>query len=270
MLLTAPLAERHDVAEATVPLPPGSGATRGRAEDHSMRRTATALIGATLMLGVLVVPAVSAQEVPLCGPPGGEVPATIVGSGTIVGTQGDDVIVGSSGADRILGLGGDDIICGEGGNDVAIGGAGDDILIGDGVDLPPFLPSDGTNDDLLIGGPGNDTLAGLGGDDTLIGGDGNDQLIGMGGVDRIRGGPGDDTAFGGPSDDDIAGGPGNDTLWGTFGSDLISGGPGNDLIDGDNPFPTPPFVPPFIIGTNDDTCVGGPGADTVTNCETAS
>jgi hypothetical protein len=36
----------------------------------------------------------AAQDEPLCGPPGEEVPATIVGAGTIVGTAGDDVIVG--------------------------------------------------------------------------------------------------------------------------------------------------------------------------------
>ena len=45
------------------------------------------------------------------------------------------------------------------------GGPGADTLIGDGVDLPPFIPSNGDNDDRLSGGPGNDLLAGLGGDD---------------------------------------------------------------------------------------------------------
>ena len=45
--------------------------------------------------------AVQADEPPLCGPPGGEQPATIVGSGPISGTAGDDVIVGSPGVDVI-------------------------------------------------------------------------------------------------------------------------------------------------------------------------
>ena len=92
------------------------------------------------------------------------------------------------------------------------------------------------------------------------------EIIGFGGVDRIGGGPGDDTAFGGPLDDPIDGGPGNDTLWGNFGSDTITGGPGDDAIDGDNPFPAPPDVP-FPPGTNVDDCRGGPGANTVVNCE---
>jgi hypothetical protein len=64
-----------------------------------------------LLVGASMVSSASAQEAPLCGPPGEEVPATIVGAGTIVGTPGDDVIVGSAGVDRIEGLGGDDTIC---------------------------------------------------------------------------------------------------------------------------------------------------------------
>jgi Ca2+-binding RTX toxin-like protein len=90
-------------------------------------------------------------------------------------------------------------------------------------------------------------------------------MIGFGGVDHIGGGPGDDTAFGGPLDDPIDGGPGHDTLWGNFGSDTITGGPGDDFIDGDNPFPVPD--PPFPPGMNVDDCRGGPGANTVLNCE---
>ena len=117
-----------------------------------MRRSLGLAFGAGLLLvsSSIAMPA-SAQEPQLCGPPGQEVPATIVGAGIIVGTSGDDVIVGSDGVDRILGLGGNDVICGEGGNDVIDGGSGDDTLIGDQLDLPPFIPSDGTNDDTIRG-----------------------------------------------------------------------------------------------------------------------
>ena len=154
-----------------------------------MRRSVGLAFGAGLLLvSTAIATPAAAQEHPLCGPPGEEVPATIVGTGTIVGTPGDDVIVGSNDVDRILALGGNDIVCGEGGNDVVDGGLGDDILIGDAADLPPFIPSNGTNDDTLRGGEGNDTLAGLGGDNQLDGGSGNDTLIGMGGYDDIRGG----------------------------------------------------------------------------------
>ena len=50
-------------------------------------------VAAALLLGTSVAGAASAQEAPVCGPPGQQVPATIVGAGTIFGTSGDDVIV---------------------------------------------------------------------------------------------------------------------------------------------------------------------------------
>jgi hypothetical protein len=113
-----------------------------------MRRAVFVLCASALVLGAQVSSA-AAQEPPLCGPPGGEVPATIVGEGKIKGTPGDDVIVGSADADDIRGGPGDDIICSEGGNDLVSGGPGSDTLVGDGADLPPFIPSNGDNDDRL-------------------------------------------------------------------------------------------------------------------------
>ena len=110
-----------------------------------MHRVTLAVAGAVALLGTQL--GVAHAEVPLCGPPNEEVPATIVGAGLIVGTSGDDVIVGSSGADTILAGGGDDIVCGEGGDDFVDGGQGDDELIGDGINVPPFIPSNGANDD---------------------------------------------------------------------------------------------------------------------------
>ena len=209
-----------------------------------MRKALVFTGAAVLILGTAVTSTASAQEAPVCGPPGEEQPATIVGAGTIVGTSGDDVIVGSDGVDTINGGSGNDVICGEGGNDVIDGGSGVDVLIGDNADLPPFLPSNGTNNDHLIGGSGADHLFGVGGNDVLEGGSGDDELIGFGGNDTISGGTGADTAFGGPLNDVIDGGSGDDTLWGNFGSDTITGGSGADFIDGDNPFPDPPpFTP---------------------------
>lgn len=57
--------------------------------------------------------------------------ATITGSGTIRGTNGDDVIVGSAGADRINSYGGNDVICGGRGNDSLLGWSGDDVIFGE-------------------------------------------------------------------------------------------------------------------------------------------
>ena len=119
-----------------------------------IKRSLFAISAVAVLFGASLLASASAQETPLCGPPEEEVPATSVGSGNIHGTPGDDVIVGSSSADRITGGPGNDIICTEGGNDVANGGPGDDVVIGDGADLPPFIPSNGDNDDRLMGGPG--------------------------------------------------------------------------------------------------------------------
>lgn len=73
-------------------------------------------------------------------------PATIVASGVVYGTDGPDVIVASNGKDVIHGLGGDDTICGNNGKDQLFGGEGDDVLIG------------GKGKDLLDGGAGTNTL----------------------------------------------------------------------------------------------------------------
>jgi Ca2+-binding RTX toxin-like protein len=94
--------------------------------------------------------------------------ATIVGSGLITGTEGDDVIVGSDGDDTINALGGNDSVCALGGNDLSRGGLGDDHLDGgegnDGhlgdvnADLPGTDQPGGN--DVIIGGPGDDSAAG--------------------------------------------------------------------------------------------------------------
>lgn len=75
------------------------------------------------------------------------------------------------------------IVCAGEGNDTVYGGHGNDVLIGDGFAAPPFIPSNGANDDELVGGYGDDLLAGLGGDDLLRAGAGDDEVIGFGGVD---------------------------------------------------------------------------------------
>ncbi|MGZ7460218.1 LapA family giant adhesin, partial [Pseudomonas sp. Ma2-10] len=59
------------------------------------------------------------------------------------------------------------------GNDTLLGGAGNDILFGQG------------GNDTLDGGKGNDILLGGTGNDTLIGGQGNDILIGGSGADTF-------------------------------------------------------------------------------------
>jgi large repetitive protein len=76
-----------------------------------------------------------------------------------------------------------------------------------------------SEDDLLIGGGGNDRLFGRAGNDTLIGGPGRDRLEGQTGNDRLTGGGGRDTLIGGRGRDVLTGGGGNDTLTGGDGRD---------------------------------------------------
>ena len=83
------------------------------------------------------------------------------------------------------------------------GGGGDDTIIGS---------NNGTGDDTLIGGAGNDSIRGWYGDDSLVGGTGDDQLQGDIGADTLEGGAG------------------NDTLGSWFGAASLSGGDDADLF----------------------------------------
>ncbi len=96
-------------------------------------------------------------------------------------------------------------------NNVFIGGAGNDTLDGD------------WGDDSLDGGAGNDRLSGSYGDDSLNGGDGNDTLDGSLGDDVLDGGDGSDSLSGGT--DSLFGSGGNNTFVFTgtsFGNDTIT------------------------------------------------
>ncbi|WP_413793513.1 retention module-containing protein [Pseudomonas sp. N4] len=75
------------------------------------------------------------------------------------------------------------------------------------------------------------------GNDTLLGGAGNDIIFGQGGNDTLNGGKGNDILLGGTGNDTLIGGQGNDTLIGGLGGDTFvwkSGDTGNDVIKGFN------------------------------------
>ena len=178
------------------------------------------------------------------------------------------------GDDRLVGGARNDTLRAGFGNDTLDGGLGDDSINGDGgidtldyslrtrnlvVDLLP------DEDDLseagrggergegdrirdihrVIGGGGNDLLAGANVDETLIGGAGNDTLLGRAGNDKLEGGDGDDYFEGGGGDDHLTGDLGADRLFGLAGNDRIlstadgladtvRGGDGDDSADADN------------------------------------
>ena len=123
----------------------------------------------------------------------------------------------------------------------------------------------GSNDDLVQGFGGNDTIRSGAGNDTVYAGDGNDSVDGGTGNDKLYGfgdtlnGTDDnssDTLIGGLGNDSLYGGGGNDLLYGddtagtdtAGGADLLDGGAGNDTLHG---------------GYGNDTLIGGTGADSL-------
>ena len=64
-------------------------------------------------------------------------------------------------------------------------------------------------------------------DDVLLGGAGNDSLFGEGGNDLLDGGEDSDTLFGGSGDDVLIGGEGSDILFGNEGDDIFQFGVGD-------------------------------------------
>lgn len=69
-------------------------------------------------------------------------------------------------------------------------------------------------------------------DDVLLGGAGNDSLFGEGGNDILDGGAGDDTLLGGSGDDTLIGGEGSDLLFGNEGDDVFQFSSLNDIPTG--------------------------------------
>ncbi|PKR28531.1 beta strand repeat-containing protein, partial [Stutzerimonas stutzeri] len=133
------------------------------------------------------------------------------------GTAGDDVIAASSLTDIIDGKAGFDIV------DYGDDAAGFAASLGGGVGLSGVALGDSYSSiEGLMGGSGNDQLAGDGQANYLAGGAGSDILQGGAGDDILRGGLGDDL---------LSGGAGDDVLAGDAGSDQLLGGEGFDTAD---------------------------------------
>jgi Ca2+-binding RTX toxin-like protein len=115
--------------------------------------------------------------------------------------------------------------------DVIVAGPGDNAIYGLGGNDTICA---GEGNDVIHGGRGNDALYGEGGNDSLYGERGSDHLDGGTGEDRLFGATGNDELEGGPGNhDQLVAGPGDDSLSGGEGDfDVLIGGPGNDGIDG--------------------------------------
>ncbi len=168
-----------------------------------------------------------------------------VGSGggdRLAGDGADNTLWGGRGADTLLGLGGDDRLAPGAGANRLEGGPGFDVAdYGDHAGpvhaslaagrAARLAPGPGGGEDALAAIEG---LVGGGGDDVLAGDAGGNRLWGGAGADTLDGGEGDDAQFGGPGADALAGGAGDDALHGGVGAaDLLDGGPGLDryLVD---------------------------------------
>ncbi len=141
-------------------------------------------------------------------------------NGEVLGSTGEDTMLGGDSADHFDGGSENDVLIGRGGDDSLEGSSGDDFILG------------GAGNDAIEGGEDNDTLNGNAGDDSIEAGSGNDVVVGQDGSDNLDGGDGNDTMDGGNGDDLLEGGADNDILRGRAGEDNLAGGLGFDLLTG--------------------------------------
>ena len=185
------------------------------------------------------------------------------GNDKLIGGGGADTLIGGVGADTLSDGAGNDRIDGNGGNDSIAGGSGDDTIVGsigsdtidggsgtDLLDLSEIFKTGvtvnlkaGTADfgggdtahitsiETVLGGSGDDLIAGSNAANELSGNGGADTLNGLGGNDMLNGGDGEDLIQGGGGNDTLDGGGGADTLRGGAGADVLTGGTGNDHFD---------------------------------------
>lgn len=127
----------------------------------------------------------------------------------------------------------------------------DGVLLLEGNDSLQAL---NLSDNLLVNGnQGSDTLIGGNGLDTFFGGQDGDRLFSGSGTDVVYGNLGNDSIEGGFNQDTIYGGQGDDILNGDEDNDLIYGDRGLDIVDGDAGRDT------LIGGFDFDTFVFDPG-----------
>lgn len=143
------------------------------------------------------------------------------GNDSLVGGLNDDLIIGGSGNDALFGSDGNDSLRGDSGADTVRGEGGVD-RVDEGVTAAVKITLDNIANDGTFSGGGstefdnitntNEILNGGDGDDlidatavaysvTLIGGNGNDKLAGSSVTDFIDGGAGDDTVIAGSGSD---------------------------------------------------------------------
>ena len=120
--------------------------------------------------------------------------------------------------------------------------------------IDPFMGSD--NSALMLDGPEDNTIKGMGGYDSILGGEGDDQIFGGAESDDLYGEEGNDSLDGGTGNDWLFGGEGDDTLDGGTENDLLVGGQGDDVLTGGAGTDTFVFTPDHGDDTITDFALG--------------
>ena len=144
----------------------------------------------------------------------------------------ENLIEGDEQANNLVGTPANDSIFGHWGNDTMWGMDGnDDIEDWDPIDQG-FDDDHPSDDDLIFGGDGDDSISTMRGSDTVFGGEGRDHIFSQRNESWLYGGPGADVIRKVNGGSRIFGGRGNDmiTLSGQGGINVVSGGAGADLI----------------------------------------
>jgi hypothetical protein len=195
------------------------------------------------------------------GGAGDVVSGTVADESFVLGA-GDDQLTAGAGNDAISGGPGNDALRGGAGNDLIDGGEGRDLANYDerGPSEPVSVSLMTPGDDGAAGE--NDTLLGI---EDVFGGASNDTLIGDNGPNLLISGPGVNSLAGLGGDDDLRGDEGRDVISGGPGSDRLSGAGDDDSIDA---FADPkPDIDQVNCGDSADDDAQVDADDVVTGCE---
>ncbi|ODU05319.1 MAG: hypothetical protein ABS89_02025 [Thiobacillus sp. SCN 63-1177] len=140
---------------------------------------------------------------------------SIVGSGTVVGSAGDDLLYGGTGTDTLQGGTGNDLLDGGSGADSLQGGVGDDVYIADGSDTI-----------VELAGEGGDTLVWTGSAAAVL----QNELENL-----VLAESAGYQATGNAANNRIVGNGQGNILDGGAGADILEGGLGSDTYYVDNP-----------------------------------
>jgi Ca2+-binding RTX toxin-like protein len=140
----------------------------------------------------------------------GIVEDTIRNIENVIGGAGNDVLTGDALANVLKGGAGHDVLKGGGGKDTLDGGAGKDTAdYGEKTQSVSVILAGAADARVKVDGLVEDTIRNV---ENVIGGSGNDVLAGDGVANRLDGGGGDDRLSGGQGRDVMIGGAGIDTF----------------------------------------------------------